>query len=746
MRPRLFCSILVTLPVLATTVVPSVASGEPGFRERPRIGLALSGGGARGAAHVGVLRILEELRIPVDYIAGTSMGSIVGGLYASGMSVADIEQALKEIPWDDIFSDRQPRERRRFRRKQDDYTYLVQHRVGVDEREREVNLAPALIQGQKFDLTLRKYTLPVAEIEDFDRFRIPYRAVAADIVTGRAVVLDSGDLPTAIRASMAVPAYFAPVEIDDTLLVDGGVAMNLPVSVVRDMGADIVIAVDISTPALKREEIRDALDMLNQLSALLTRRDTEAQIASLKRRDVLIVPELGERVTSADFKAGKLLEAVAIGEAGARAHQTELERLSLAPERYAAYRKRTAPPPSVAPTVDYVQVENESRLSDEVITSRIDIATGEPLETDKLEKDIGHIYDQDNFESVRYRVEERDGETGVVVTAKEKSWGTSALQFGLDLSSTSSDDSMFNIGAAYTMMPVNELNAEWRTFAQIGEEPLLFTEFYQPLDAAEQWFVNVGGGWISRNVKIYEDLSADTPSAEYDVDYLGVRLAGGRNLEDWGRLSLTYNRFSGDADLATGSESFSDFDFDVGDLSLRLAVDTLDNVAFPSKGWRGFAYGRIARAGLGGDDEFEQFGFSAMKAGSLGRHRFNALAYFETTRNDDAPVQSLFRLGGFARLSGFNENQLAGQHAGLLRGVYFYDLETKLVDTYVGGTLEAGGVWQDRDDIGLDDTVTAGSLFVGSDTVIGSLYLGYGYAEGGNHGVYLLLGKPWFRF
>ncbi|MEN8174347.1 MAG: patatin-like phospholipase family protein [Pseudomonadota bacterium] len=737
---------LLTVPILLVAFGLQVVTAGEGTGQRPKIGLALSGGGARGAAHVGALRVLEEMRIPIDFIAGTSMGSIVGGLYASGMSVEEIEQALAEIPWSEIFSDRPPRERRRFRRKQDDYTFLVRHRVGVEESEKELNIAPALIQGQKFDLTLRRYTLPVAKVKDFDEFRIPYRAVAADIVTGEAVVLEEGDLPEAIRASMAVPAVFAPVEIGDKLLVDGGVAMNLPVSVVRDMGADIVIAIDISTPGLSREEIRSALDMLNQLSALLTRRDTEAQIASLRGRDVLIVPELGEEVTSADFKPEKLRRAIAIGEAEARAKQPELERLSLSPQRYAAYRKGITPQPAVMPVVDYVRVENQSRLGDDVIAHHLRAKAGEPLDPGKIEEDISRIYDLDNFESVRYDVEEEDGDTGLAVTAKEKSWGTSSLQFGLDLSSVSSEGSRFNLGAAYTMMPVNELNAEWRTFARLGEEPLLFTEFYQPLDAEEHWFVNLGGGYVSRSIRVFEDLSSDAPSVEYDVDSFGVRLVAGRNLEDWGRLSLAYSLFTGDADVVTGDPGVSDFEFDSGDLELRFDVDTLDNVSFPSKGWRTSAFGLVSRDWLGADTDFEQYGASLLGAGSHGRHRYNALAFFGTTPDDDAPVQNLFRLGGFARLSGFSENQLAGQHAGLLRGTYLYDLQTGLVDTYVGGTLEAGDVWQARDDVDFDDLIFAGSLFLGADTVIGPLYLGYGHAEGGNNGFYLFVGKPWFRF
>jgi NTE family protein len=343
-------------------------------------------------------------------------------------------------------------------------------------------------------------------------------------------------------------------------------------------------------------------------------------------------------------------------------------------------------------------------------------------------------------------MEDEAGKTGVVVTASEKSWGTSSLQFGLELSSTTADDSYFNLGAAYTMSPVNRLNAEWRTFLRVGQEPLLFTEYYQPLDPDEHWFVNFGGGYVNRNFRLYDDRSADAPVVEYDADSLGIRLAAGRNLEDWGRLSLGYSRFTGDADVRTGDNRFEDFSFDDGGLKLELSLDTLDNVIFPSKGWRGFLYGGLSRRSLGADTDFEQAGVSVMAAGGHGRHRYNALAYFETTLDDNAPIQNLFRLGGLARLSGFNENQLAGQNAGLLRAAYFYDLQTKLVDTYVGGTLEAGNVWQDRGDIGLGSTVGAGSLFLGVDTVIGPVFLGYGHAEGANNAWYLLLGKPWFRF
>jgi NTE family protein len=725
---------------------PTAVFSDSRVMERPKIGLALSGGGARGAAHVGVLRVLEELRVPIDYIAGTSMGSIVGGLYASGMSVDEIEQALVDIEWDEVFKDRRPREKRRFRRKLDDYTFLIDYKIGVDEKEKSLNIAPALIQGQKFDLILNRYLLPVATVRDFNRLRIPFRAVATDIVTGDAVVLGRGELTRAIRASMAVPAAFAPVEVGDQLLVDGGVSNNLPIDVVREMGADIVIAVDISTPAKTRDEIKSALDMLNQLSALLTRRGTMEQIASLNRRDLLIVPDLGDKMTSADFSAGKMRDAISIGAAAAISVSEDLGKLALSDTGYRRYSAGIEPGSRAVPRVDYVRVENKSRLSDEVITRRLDVPAGEPIEPGRVENAVEQIYDQDNFESVNYRVEENEGETGIVVEAREKSWGTSSLQFGFNLSATSTDDSYFDIGAAYTKIPLNELNGEWRTFLRLGQEPTVYTEVYQPLDPDERWFVGFGGGYSGRDIKIYASLNDDAPDAEYDVESIGINATVGRNLGDWGRVALRYVRESGSADAVLGTRPLDDFDFDTGAAELRFSIDTLDNVYFPSDGTRAELYGRWSREGLGADDNFEQFGGSYMAAGRYGAHHFNALAYLVTTPGDDAPIQDYFTLGGFAKLSGFNENQLAGQHAGLIRGSYFYAFDTKLVKTYAGGTLEAGNVWQDRDDMALDDLLYAGSLFLGMDTVLGPVFLAYGHAEGGNNGVYLLLGRPWYRF
>ena len=239
----------------------------------------LSGGGARGAAHVGVLKVLEDLRVPVDAIAGTSMGAVVGGLYASGLDARQIEKLMTSLNWRDAFRDRPAREDLDLRRKQEDEEFLVKFPLGL--RDGRVVLPRGLIQGQRLTETLRRLTLPVARLSNFDDLPTPFRAVATDLETGEAVIMGSGDLTTAMRASLSAPGVFAPVERDGRLLVDGGIADNVPVDIARAMGVDIVIVVDVGFPLLPREQLTSIPVISNQMLAILIRRNAQAQLATL---------------------------------------------------------------------------------------------------------------------------------------------------------------------------------------------------------------------------------------------------------------------------------------------------------------------------------------------------------------------------------------------------------------------------------------------------------------------------------
>ena len=242
---------LLWLVCSAAAVAQQAAPQSP--PHRLRIGLVLSGGGARGIAHVGVLQVLQQLHVPIDAIAGTSMGAVVGGLYASGLSPEQIAATLRSVNWQRAFRDRPPREELTLRRKQEDENFLVEFPIGI--RGGRPVLPMGLIEGQSLTEVLRLLTLPVARIDRFDDLPTPFRAVATDLETGQEVVIGSGDLTSAMRASLSAPGVFVPVERGGRMLVDGGISDNVPVDVARAMGVDVVIVVDVDFPLLPRKKL-----------------------------------------------------------------------------------------------------------------------------------------------------------------------------------------------------------------------------------------------------------------------------------------------------------------------------------------------------------------------------------------------------------------------------------------------------------------------------------------------------------
>src|SRR5436190_3074925 len=382
---------------------------------RPRIGLVLGGGGARGVAHISVLRAMEQLHVPVDCIAGTSMGSLVGALYASGMSVDEIEKLVLTLDWSELFSDSLARPERSYRRKTDDF--LVISHPGVGFGTSGVKVTAGLLAGERILLLFAKLVEPVATIEDFDHLPIPFRAVAADINDGSPVVIEGGDLALAMRASMSIPAAFPPVEIGGRVLVDGGVARNLPVDVVRNMGADIVIAVDVGTPLDKVTAETSVLGITNQISGLLTVSNTKAQIATLTGKDLLISPPLDGKVATADFTKGK--EALAAGQEGVDAVRDRLAALSIPEPAYAQNRATRTGRHMEPPLVQFVRLDNKSRYSDKLVMAQIHDPVGKPLDSDRLENDVHALFGKDTLSLSTYEVVEEDGKTGVVLHVHE---------------------------------------------------------------------------------------------------------------------------------------------------------------------------------------------------------------------------------------------------------------------------------------------------------------------------------------
>jgi len=726
----------IALPVSAqsSAVAPSPSAKPP---NRPKIGLVLAGGGAKGGAHVGVLKVLEELNIPIDYVAGTSMGAVVGGLYAAGMRPHDIEREIQSIDWQGIFVDSPNREDLSFRRKQDDILYVFKTKPGFNDGKIELPLA--YVHGQKFDLQLNRLTARVSGVKDFGQLPIPFRAVATDLETGREVVLKSGNLARALRASMAVPLAFDPVEIDGKLLIDGGTSNNVPVNVARAMGADVVIVSDLGSELLKRDQINSAVDVTEQIVNFLFALNSEEQLKSLGPGDVLISSKLGD-IGAGSFD--RINETIPIGEKAARQATRSLRQYSLKNDDYARYLAAHAAPPARVVKLAFVRIENQSKVSDAVVASHIRAKPGQPLDVAQLEKDVQEIYGLEIFESVRYELIEENGKTGLLVRTKEKPWGPGYLQGGLITSSNFRGDAPFRLGVAYTRTQINSLNGEFRLGAQIGDEPLLSAEIFQPLDPGARYFVIGRVGYLTRNINLYDNSGNNFAQAR--TRGYGFELGAGRQFGTWGEARLGYYYETGKIDTSVGAPTPSQH-YDTGMLFVRLTDDKLDDVNFPTKGHFGKFEYRMSRKAFGADTDFDQISLGYQQAYSWGRNTLFGGMQVHLTVNENAPIQSLYRLGGFLRLSGYSLDELSGQQTGLARVVYLRHLkDTEFFKAYAGASLEAGNAWQDSGRI-FDRSIFAGSVFVGADTPIGPLYLGAGHTSTGSNSVYLFLG-PLFSF
>ncbi len=723
--------VLITLSGAVAT-----ALAQDSDRERPRIGLALSGGGARGAAHLGVLKILERERIPIDYIAGTSMGSIVGGMYASGTPLEEIEAELIAVDWDDVFDDKIERKNRSFRRKNDDRLWLIDRRPGFNKGK--FDLPPGLVQGQKIGNLLTALTLHVADIDNFDDLAIPFRAVAADIRTGEKVVLGSGSLAMAIKASMSIPAIMSPVPWGDLMLVDGGIASNLPIETVRAMGADIIIAVDISTPLQDEDVAKSILSIAGQLTGFLTRRNTEAEIATLGERDVLLIPDLGD-ITSAEFD--RIAEAIPTGAKAAEENLTALRAYSLNADAYAKHVAARSVPNSELPTIEFVRFNNESTLPNDFFLARLEISQlGDTINVERLEKRVDELYGLELFSNVSYRLMQEDGVHGIEIDVIPKSWGPNYMQFGTEMRSSFNGEGVFNVKASLLKTALNSWNAEWRTGVSIGVQPAINTDFFQPLGLRSRWFTGASALYDQFNISQFQADSDDI------VQQFGIkRLAGsiyfGREFGTWGRGILTYTRGRGERSIRIGDPSIPDQDFDIGELSFGLEVDELDDLYFPSHGHILRAVFKTNQTSFGSDQDYDQAVLRAGIARSWGKNTFEGGVDYRTTVSGDAPPERRFRGGGLFNFSGYEFNQLSGQQYGRLIGTYRRQIaHIGLGDVWAGSSVEYGNIWETRDDIDFGDSFFAGSVFLGANTVLGPFFVGYGLAEGGASSFYIYLG------
>ena len=748
-KPRLNRGSRAALALVAAALAMLPPCGAA-LAQRPRVALVLGGGGARGIAHLGVLKALEALRIPVDCIAGTSMGALVGGAYASGVSVDEMQRRLSKVDWDALFVDDPPRIEKPYHAKHDDFLTLFHFELG--QRGASLLLPTGSTAGYKFEFLLRDMVARAGNFadQDFDRLPIPYRALATDIADGTSRVFRRGDLVKAMRASMSVPGVIAPVDIEGHLYVDGGLLQNLPVAAARQTCGDVVIAVDVGTGLLPRDELLSGLSISLQMLRVLMEQNVRASIAALRPTDFLLRPELGT-YSAMDFEHA--LSLVGTGEAAVMAQAQALRRLSVSEAEYRAWRAGVeARLPAVPPVTDVKVSTAMGRVNPEVIERQLAQVPGIDLrarpETDfslsNLEHRLEEVYGGGDFERMDYQMVDHDGARTVDVRGVEKSWGPNYVKLGLGVASDSYQ-TRFDVSASHRMTWLNSLGAEWRNDARIGYRDLFSSEFYQPVSFRAGAFVAPRVEW--RNDPL--------------VYFVNGNRVGGAEVQT-GRLHLDGGLQNKYGELRAGVfagrlQSKAEFGLVevVPDMALRQAgytasftFDQIDSPTLPRDG----VYARLNTFGTvrswGSDDQYNKSEATLIAAKSLGPHALQVGGYVGETMQGKLPVYDPFFLGGFQRGSGYRMDELLGVRVALARAVYTYRF-TALPPQLGRGVYLGGSIESTRAALGVDPAADEHwrpsiSLFIGADTILGTAYLAYGQGLSDNRPrtLYLMLGLP----
>jgi NTE family protein len=746
---------------------PIGATSRP-TRRRPRVGLVLSGGGARGMAHVGVLKVLERARVPVDLIAGTSMGAIIGGLYASGMSADALEQVLLGLDWDSLFANRVPREALSLRRKEEDFEISPALEMGLHPVTGMPMLPLGSVSSRGLEWLLRRYTLPVRQLRNFDVLPIPFRAVATDMENGQAVIFREGDLATILRASMSVPGVFPPTEVNGRILGDGGLVNNLPVDVVREMGADLLIVVNIGTPLSRREALGTAFGMTAQMINILTEQNVQNSIRQLGQggpsaapRTLLIEPDLGT-ISAGDFSSTRPL--IALAEQYTETLRPKLEALALPLNEWHTRQKALqTPAPQPRPIVQ-IRFADAQITHPERYRSLLESQIGQPFDLQRAERDSQRLAATDDYLHADYQLDDMPEGSGLVFSLEEKPWGPNYFRLGLGLNSDFAGQGDFNLKLSHNRHWLNRFGAEWRNRLQIGSVPRWFTELYQPIDEpgpnGSAWFVAAYGAGERRHMSVYPVLDPQASARSVPLLWHDTRNQVGAGLDlgqTWGTYGeLRFGLLRQAQQIAP--ESYAQINTatnlrlttDERALRLGIQIDRLDHGSFPTRGYRtrltALSGTRSVTAGLQPqiEERFRRFETDWLTVHSEGRQTFEASLLTQVAHQQLISGIGQYTLGGFQHLSGYQPGQLSGNQVVLTRLGWYTRLSQQPVLTrgfFSGVSLEAGNAWAGPATVRLDQLRLGSSLFLGADTGVGPLYFGLNWAPLAGSGLFLQLGR-----
>ncbi len=719
--------------------------------DRPKVALVLSGGGARGGAHVGVLKILEKNNIPVDIVVGTSMGAFVGGLYASGKTPQEIEKMLITTNWKKHIIAEFYRPDIPMRKKEIEYLYQGKLRVGINA-DNEFVLPTGLLKSQPLLYKYLKETAHVRDIKDFDKLPIPYRAVATNIKNGDAVVLKSGLLGNAIYASTCIPGGLQPIEIDGLELVDGGISNNFPIAVAKDMGADVIIAIDVGSNFDADLDVDSYLVIMGQLIDILTRRNANRSIAELNDKDILLTPDL-DGFSSLD--ASKYKEIIQRGVDVAVKREDSLKKLSLSDEDYAEYKKNHRYKVDFTlPVIDRIEIDNPTYLSDDSIHDRLHKYIGKEFDEKQIQADLIHIYNMKIFDHLDYELKNENGENILLITTAPSWDNHGEVRFSIGLEDDFNGHSSYSFKLGYTMFGLTSYGGEWKNDFEIGRKQRAYTELFLPLDSMQRYYI--------RPSLEYESITDLVPIEYYDDTLSGniemvTKRAGGSFA--MGMHVTTDYEFEIGASMYQDNEFMeladSDVDYDARPIYASFKSDSLDNIHFPKHGFKSQLKWTKEMTEWDSSYEFEQVYLDFELPFTFMSN--NITAYFKcgTTYNigkdadgdDKTALRGSYTLGGLFNLSGYEPYSLNNDNMvfGALR--YRYQIRDSgffgVLDTplYVGFSAESGDTWSEGIDFESSDLKYAGSIYFAADTFLGPFYLAYGYTSSGEQSGYLYLGE-----
>lgn len=705
--------------------------------ERVKVALVLSGGGARGMAHVGVLKVLEEARVPVDCVVGTSMGSIVGGAYATGMTPADMERRVQAADWDYLFGDKPHRRDMPYVRKRDDALDYFDFTLTLRDFW---PVAPRNLVGVHYITQFFRELTGGLEVDRFDQLPIPYRAIGANIENGETVIMDQGDLPLVMRASMSVPGVFPPVSYQERMVVDGGIVKNMGVDVGRQLCGDAVVAVNVSSPNAAREKLESLFAVSEQTINIAVQKDMQAQIATLGKRDVLITPDL-TGLTSTDFQESRRM--IAAGEQAARAMLPGLQQLALTPEDYAAWRAGVEARKPKHRRIGRVEITPTRWVSRDVLKSLLDVRKGEPLDQPELHRNIDRIYARGDFVRLTYQLlPAADGSLLRIIPVEKD--GRDFLRLGLKLHSDFSGDSGFGLQAGLRRTWLNRLGAEWHTQAEIGETRALRTEFYQPTVLNGAFFVAPWG-------ELRDDPRDVVIQHEKVVGNRIKRVGGGLDLGSevgkWGevRAYLKGEHVRWTSALQTVFPLVGE-SYDQTGFGLKLIYDQLDNPRFPRSGnWVKLDVFR-ADSSLGGERDYHKVSLDWRRAFTQGPYTLFLTGRGGSALGTTLPYAEQFQLGGPMNLSAYRPSELAGNTFFLTRVLGYRQVKEMPPalggGVYLGLLAEAGQAAPDtewRNALFSHPAWSVGGVLA-ADTRLGPLYLTVAQGDGDRRAATLTLG------